>query len=187
MLRLVIPETELWNESTNLFEYTKEVVVELEHSLVSLSKWESFYEKPFLNNDSLTDKETRYYIECMCLTPDIDSDVFKYLSAENIEAVNKYIQKNHTATWFNEDESALKNSPANSKTVITSEIVYYWMTTLGIPYETQYWNLKRLLTLIKVINLKNQPPEKLSREEALNRTREINARYRMKAANKNRD
>lgn len=184
MLRLTIPKTELWNETTSTFEYTEEVVVDLEHSLVSLSKWESFYEKPFLNNLEMTDKETRFYIECMCLTPDVDTDTFRYLSSDNLNAVNQYIKKKHTATWFSDSATETKNT--SNKSAITSEIIYYCMTTLNIPFETQYWNLNRLLTLIKVINLKNQPAEKLSKEEAAARAKEINARYRMNAANKGR-
>ena len=181
MLTITIPETELWDEQTNSFVYTDSVVVELEHSLVSLSKWESFYEKPFLNNTALTDEETNYYITCMCLTPNVDLTVFKYLSNENIKAVNTYVQKKHTATWFGEDNG--NTTINNKKSVITAEIIYYWMITLAIPFEAQTWNLNRLLTLIKVINLKNQPPENLSKEEAASRAREINKRHRARMQN----
>lgn len=174
MLYLTIPKTELWNEATDQFEYTEPVDLELEHSLVSLSKWESFYEKPFLNNASLTTEETRYYIKCMCLTPNVDDSVFSLLSIENIQAVDEYIKKKHTATWFNETSS---KTSADSN-VITSEIIYYWMVSLAIPFETERWNINRLLTLIKVTNIKNQPPEKLSREEAIERVRRVNARKR---------
>lgn len=184
MLKLELEAQEFYDEAADRFYEYEPVLLELEHSLVSLSKWESFYEKPFLNNLEMTDKETRFYIECMCLTPDVDTDTFRYLSSDNLNAVNQYIKKKHTATWFSDSATETKNT--SNKSAITSEIIYYWMTTLNIPFETQYWNLNRLLTLIKVINLKNQPAEKLSKEEAAARAKEINARYRMNAANKGR-
>ena len=183
MLRLKIPAAELWNEKTNEFEYTKPVELELEHSLVSLSKWESFYEKPFLNNEGLTDKETLYYIECMCITQDIDPEVFNFLTDKNIQQVNSYISKKHTATWFSDTPKENVSNGAD-KTVVTSEIIYYWMISLGVPFEAQFWNLNRLLTLIRVLNIKNKPPEKLTKEEAIARVRDINAKHRQKETSK---
>lgn len=171
MLKLIIPGKELFDEETQRFEYTDPFELEMEHSLVSLSKWESFYEKPFLSDQPKTREETIYYLECMCLTEGFDVSQLSTLSAEELDQVNKYISKKQTATWFSESSEPGR---AKSSQVITSEVIYYWMISLNVPMECQYWHLNRLLTLIRVINAKNQPAKKMSKAEAAARSRELN-------------
>ena len=152
MLRITIPATELWDERKSEFVYTKEQTLQLEHSLISLSKWESKWCKPFLTKDSKTVEETIDYIRCMTVTPNVDQSVYNYLTNEHINLVNDYISAPMTATWFNED----KNSKA-SREQITNELIYYWMIALQIPFDPcEKWHLNRLLTLVKVCNIKNQ-------------------------------
>lgn len=170
MLELEIKPQEYYDESKEIFVVIPGATLKLEHSLVSLSKWESFYEKPFLVNEPRTEEEKAFYIECMLLEPIEDPIVLRFLNEEQVVAINAYINKKHTATWFSEE----KGSRAGSREIVTSEIIYYWMVSLNIPFECEYWNLSRLLALIRVINAKNQPQKKMSRAEAAARARELN-------------
>lgn len=169
MLTLKIPALELYNEQTNEFIYGKETTLVLEHSLVSISKWESKWEKPFLSKNDKTNEETIDYIKCMTLTQNVDPEVYNRLTDENIMQVSDYIQAPMTATWFND-----KQGSKNNGEVVTSEIIYYWMIALNIPVEFQKWHLNRLLTLIKVCNIKNQPPKKMSKNSILSRNAALN-------------
>jgi hypothetical protein len=158
MLTLNIPGIEQWDESKQEFVYTEGVTLELEHSLVSLSKWESIWEKPFLSPDPKTTEETLSYIEAMTLTRDFPKDVFQRLSAEDYQRINAYIESKMTATWITEK----KDAPGASKRreIITAEIIYFWMSSHDIAKEFETWHLNRLITLIKVANEKSKPPEK---------------------------
>lgn len=173
MLKITIPETELWDEANQEFITTKEQTLELEHSLVSLSKWESKWCKPFLSKEGKTREESIDYIRCMTVTPDVDDDIYNYLTNENINQINKYIEAPMTATWFNET-----NNQKNSREQVTAELIYYWMIALGIPSEYQNWHLNRLLTLIKVCNIKNQTPKKRSKRDILSQQAALNAARR---------
>ena len=153
MLSITIPSTQLWDESKEEFRYTKEQTLQLEHSLVSLSKWESKWQKAFLGNQPKTTEETIDYIRCMTLTKNVDPEVYNYLTNKNIEDIGEYINSPMTATWFTEDKTAKPN-----REVTTSELIYYWMISYNIPFECQKWHLNRLLTLIRVCGIKNQPP-----------------------------
>ena len=171
MLQITIPATnELFDEENNEFITIKEQQLQLEHSLVSISKWESKWHKPFLGNKTKTDEETLDYIRCMTLTKNVDPNVYITLSSDTIEQITKYIYDSMTAAWFSEDN----NKKSSSYEVITSEIIYYWMITLNIPVEFQKWHLNRLLTLVRVCNEKNAPPKKMSRQEIMSRNKAIN-------------
>ena len=175
MLCITIPAVELWDERNNEFVYTKEQTLQLEHSLVSLSKWESKWCKVFLSKDEKTYEETLDYIKCMTVTRNVDPNVYKYLTNNNIDQVNKYIDAPMTATTFFDDENEKKN-----KEIITSEIIYYWMITLNIPFECQKWHLNRLLTLIRVCNIKNSPAKKRSKSEIMQRNAALNEARKQK-------
>jgi hypothetical protein len=170
MLQISVLPIELWDEKSNQFFYShsKEQLLQLEHSLVSLSKWESKWCKPFLTKVDKTDEETTDYIKCMTLTQNVDPDIYKFLSRENIKTVIDYIELPMTATTFSKDDHKVMN-----REIITAEIIYYWMITLNIPFECQKWHLNRLLTLINVCNIKNQP-KKMNKKDILANNRRIN-------------
>lgn len=173
MLEITIPETEQWDELKQEFVCTKEQTLQLEHSLVSLSKWESKWCKPFLSKEDKTFEETIDYIRCMTLNRHVPDEVYGCLTRSNIKQINEYISAPMTATWFNKDATG-----RGSREQITSELIYYWMIALNIPFECQKWHLNRLLTLIRVCNLKNQPSKKMSRREIMSRNAALNAARR---------
>lgn len=173
MLELKIDKTELWNEQKQEFVYTEEKTLRLEHSLVSISKWESKWNTPFLSKEQKTNEQWLDYIKCMTITQNVDDLVYMCLSKKNMDDVAKYIEKSHTATTFN----TKNNKPANRE-IVTSEIIYYWMVTLGIPFECQKWNLSRLLALIQVCNIKNQPPKKMGKKQTMSSNASLNAARR---------
>ena len=175
MLRIIIPSTEMWDEVNEKFVYSKEYVLQLEHSLVSLSKWESKWCKAFFSKEAKTYEETIDYIKCMTLTQNVKDEVYLRLTKDNIEQINKYIEAPMTATYFSDD----KNSKQNRETV-TAELIYYWMIALNIPFECQKWHLNKLLTLIRVCNIKNQPPKKMSKRDIMSRNASLNAARRNK-------
>ena len=179
MLQLTIPSIEKFDENKNEFINTKEQHLQLEHSLVSMSKWESKWHKPFLGSTDKTDEETIDYIRCMTLTQNVDPSVYYSITQSIEKQITDYINDSMTATWFVEDKTSKKGS--NSE-VVTSELIYYWMIALNIPVEFQKWHLNRLLTLIKVCNIKNAPPKKMSRREIMSRNKALNE-SRRRAAN----
>lgn len=169
MLRITIPETEFYDETKEEFITYKAQVLQLEHSLVSISKWESHWNKPFLSGKDKTFEELLDYVKCMTITQNVSDDVYRRLTRQNVDEINTYIESPMTATTF----SDRKESP--NREIITSEIIYYWMVTFNIPFECQKWHLNRLLTLIKVCNIKTNPPKKMGRQELAQRNRELNA------------
>jgi hypothetical protein len=168
VLTIQVAMPERFNEATEEF-FTPFVVLELEHSLVSLSKWESEFEKPFLAEKKMSDEEVFWYVKAMTLTPNVPPEVWGELSQKNLSEIDDYINKKMTATWFTEQEAR-----GHSKEIITAEIVYYWMIALQVPFECQNWHLNRLLTLIRVCNQKNAPPKKMGRAQQLQRQRALN-------------
>ena len=177
MLKITIPEQELWDEAKEEFVKTKSVNLQLEHSLVSLSKWEAKWHKPFLGKGDKTVEETIDYIRCMTITQNVDPSAYRFIDNDIVQQVSDYIADPMTATWFSKEE---KGPP--SREVVTAEIVYYWMVTFHIPFECQKWHLNRLLTLIRVRNAKNTPPKKLNRKQLAKRNTALNA-ARRKALN----
>lgn len=174
MLRIIIPApvTEDWDEFNEEFIYRpagKEQTLCLEHSLVSLSKWESKWRKPFLSSEK-TDEEFLDYIKCMTISSNVTNDVYGRLTLENLRAISDYINAPMTATTFSDDKTKKPN-----REIVTSELIYYWMVTLNIPFECEKWHIKRLLTLIRVCEIKNNPPKKRSRREIMSRNAALNA------------
>ena len=168
MLEITIPGLEYFNEETNEFTYYDDVTIELEHSLVSISKWESNWCKPFLDGKDKTMEEIIDYVKCMTVTDKVDVDTYNRLTEGNLIAINDYIGRPMTATTFREEKKP------GGREIITSEIIYYWMVSYNIPFECQYWHLNRLLTLVKVCNVKNNPPKKMSQQEILARNKALN-------------
>lgn len=173
MLQITIPAVEQWDENKEEFIFTKEQKLQLEHSLVSLSKWESKWCKAFLTKQDKTIEETLDYIRCMTLTQNVNPEIYQYLTNGNVDKVNRYIEAPMTATYFSEDKNG-----KTSREQITAELIYYWMISLNIPFECQKWHLNRLLTLIKVCNIKNTPPKKRSKKEIMSRNAALNAARR---------
>ncbi|UVK58678.1 hypothetical protein SEA_GANTCHERGOBLIN_16 [Arthrobacter phage GantcherGoblin] len=157
MLTITIPEIEYFDDVTERFVTKPEYKLDFEHSLVSLSKWESIWEKPFLGPEEKTREETLGYMQCMCLTPNIPPEVFLSLSNEQIDQINEYISAKMTATFFMEEPA--KRAGPTRKELVTSEVIYYWMISHSIPVEFEHWHLNRLITLIQVCNRKNQEAE----------------------------
>jgi hypothetical protein len=170
MLSITVKGEEFYDESVEEFFTKEDVVLHLEHSLVSLSKWESIWEVPFLGKGDKTSEQIFSYIECMCLTPLSSPAVFTRMTQENIEAVNAYLDSKQTATTITEQRGGGRNTE-----IITSEVIYHWMVAYRIPFETQYWNLNRLFALIRIAGIKNSKPKRMSPSEMAARNRELNA------------
>lgn len=178
MLKILIPEKELYDNKNNEFIYLPSRELVLEHSLVSISKWESKWHKSFLNTDDKSFEEIMDYIKCMCVEePEDENDLYR-LSEDNIKDINNYIQDTMTATTFSDNQNS------RSREIITSEIIYYWMITNNIPFECQHWHLNKLLALIKVCSIKNSPEKKMSTSEILSRNKALNAARRKKMNSK---
>lgn len=173
MLVVTVLGEENFDQETQEFTYPYSFELEFEHSLVSLSKWESKYEKPFLDKTEKTSEEVLVYIDAMLLTENPPEDWLNKLDAKNVEDISKYIDRKMTATWFNEYKPEARSSEQ-----LTSELIYYWMTAANIDWEAQYWHLNRLFTLIKIAGLKNAGPKKMGKNEAALRQRELNAQRR---------
>lgn len=181
MLTITIPPGEIWDEKNETFINVKSPTkIQLEHSLVSISKWEQKWHKPYLVEGEKTIEETIDYIRCMTLTKNVDSNVYLFITPENIKDVKSYIDDPMTATWFNDKDGKGK---INSEQ-ITSELIYYWMTVFNIPSEYQKWHLNRLITLIKICNVKNGKEKKQSRAETIRDYAALNAARRKKLGTK---
>lgn len=173
MLVIKVPIAEGFNETTKEFVVIETFTLEMEHSLATLSKWESFFEKPFLGTEEKTIEEVMWYVKAMTLTPDVPPEVYAKLSQENFTAIDGYIQASMTATTFKEATNQKQN-----REIITSELIYYWMVALNIWIECENWHLNRLLAFIRVCNIKNAPQKKMSRSEMLAQRRSLNSQRR---------
>lgn len=175
MLQIVVPiSPEGWDERKQEFVEPETKILQLEHSLVSISKWEAKWHKPFLSKNDKTDEETFDYIKCMTLTQNVDPSVYDHLTVTNVDQIKEYIENPMSATTVN-IRSEDKN---NNKEVVTSELIYYWMIALNIPSEYQKWHLNRLLKLIEVCNVKNAPPKKRSKGDIMRSNAALNAARR---------
>lgn len=174
MLQLAIQLTpDGWDEAKEEFVSGETQILQLEHSLVSLSKWESKWCKPFLSKEPKNDEETLDYIKFMTLTPNVNPEVYEHLNNSHLIQINRYIESPMTATTFSNDKNGKR-----SREIVTAELIYYWMIALQIPFECQEWHLNRLLTLIRVCNVKNAPPKKMSKRETMQRYAALNAARR---------
>lgn len=179
MLTIELPDIELFDEATNEFTTLPAATLQLEHSLVSLSRWESKWKKPFLNKDEKTNEQTIDYVRMMCLN-EVPSDIFDKLPKWASDKIGEYIADSMTATWFSDQKPGTPARP--SREIITAEIIYYWMISYNIPITCEEWHLNRLLTLIKVCAEKNKPQGKMSKAEVLARHKQINEQRRASAA-----
>lgn len=179
MLEINVPGFESYDSEKQIFTSTKDTKLQLEHSLISISKWESRWNVPFLENKKKTNEQTISYIADMVITRNFNPDILSGLTVQNYKDINEYINRSMTATTLPEERK--KGGTAET---ITSELIYYWMIALNIPWECQKWHLDRLLTLIRVCNIKNAPPKKMSRSEIGARNREINARRKAELGTK---
>lgn len=181
VLTIMVGATSVFDETDDRFREDGGFELQLEHSLVTLSKWESEYEKPFLANTDKTADEVLAYIRYMVQSPNPPEDFLEKLTQENVEAINAYINKKMTATWFNDLTPRAKR---NSE-VVTAELVYYWMTVFRIDWEAQHWHFNKLMTLVRICNLKNDnSPKKMTRGEIQARNRELNAQRRAQMGTK---
>ncbi len=174
MLTITVEGGEWFDNEKEEFSKSESFVLELEHSLVSLSKWESIYKRPFLAKDDKTQEEILTYVKCMTLNSGVPDDVYRALSAENVEAIGNYIESPESATWFNEPKRPSR--PASEQ--ITAELIYYWMVVHQIPFTCETWHLNRLFNLIKICNIKSEKPKKKSPGQAAQEQRDLNAQRR---------
>lgn len=181
MLQITIPESrDLWDEKKQEFVSEPEVTLQLEHSLISLYKWESKWHKPFYSKEQMTSEQTIDYIRCMTLTPNVKPEVYYRLTEKNVDEIMAYIDDPMTATTFSMREERGKIRGEK----VTAELIYYWMIALNIPFECQKWHLNKLTTLIRVCEIKNTPPEKMSKQEIMSRNAALNAARRKKLGTK---
>lgn len=182
MLTITIPEKEYLDESTNTFIKVKKQTLNLEHSLVSISKWEAKWNKPFLSEQQKSIEEFIDYVRYMTLTQNVDPMVYNGLTAEHIKAIQEYIDAPMTATTFSNDKRKVgKGVSLRKKEVVTSELVYYWMIRYEIPVEFQKWHFNRLLTLIRVCDIKGNPDAyKMNKRSIYEQNASLNAARKAK-------
>lgn len=173
MLQIIVPETELWNEDKQEFFTLKEQILQLEHSLISVSKWEAKWHKAFYSTKDKTQEEVLDYVRCMTLTQNVKPEVYRCLTTENVDAILEYIDDSMTATVFFDSQHRGVN-----RETMTTELIYCSMIMLNIPFECQKWHINRLLTLIRVCEIKNRPSKKMSKHEIMRRNATLNAARR---------
>lgn len=180
MLLLDIPATKFWDEINEEFIIIDPQTIELEHSLVSISKWESKWHKPFLDEKrDKTHEEILDYIKCMTITPNIPPETYLCLTDKHMMQIHDYINDPMTASTVRDDK---KNK--NSREIVTSELIYYWMISLQIPVEFEHWHISRLMMLIKICAVKNSPPDKRSKRDIMSSNAAKNAARRARTGSK---
>lgn len=174
-----MPEQEKYDEISEEFIKIKKTTLKLEHSLLSIKKWESKWHKPYLGNDDKSIPEILDYISCMTLNKEsVNPMVYRFLNEEDVKKIIDYIKDPMTATWF----SGNNRIGASNKygEVVTAEIIYYWMISLQVPVEFEKWHLNQLLTLLKVISIKNGGEKKMSKKDAAIQRKMLNEQRRKK-------
>lgn len=180
MYILQVKDLEYYDENEGMFKTRKGRKLYLEHSLISISKWESKWKVPFISDKDKTKKQSIDYIRCMCTNPPDDPTIFSTLSVEEIEAVDKYINDSMTATTISR-----RGPKKPSREIITSEVIYYWMIQYGIPFDPcEKWHFGRLMTLIEVAAAKSGPQKKMSMKDQMAQQRMLNASRRAKLNSK---
>lgn len=177
MLEMTISEKEFYQEHTSKFIQIPECKVTLEHSLISLAKWESKWQVPFFDGKPKTPTQNLDYIRCMVVGNIKDDRIFDHLSEEEVLQIQSYMAAPMTATTFSERN---KSKRKVKKETMTAEVIYARMCTHNISFECQKWHLNRLLTLIRVCDLRDSPPEKMSKKETSMWYAEQNANRRAK-------
>lgn len=180
MLTITIEGEEYWDYEEEIFKYPDAVVLQFEHSLVSLSKWEEIYHKPFLSPAKKTEDEMEGYVRAMLVTPDVPEEVLQRLSLENVKAIDAYINDPMTGTTI----SNLPDQANRTSEVISAELIYFWMNSYSIPYEARSWHLNKLFTLIKVHYAKSQKPKPMSKNARVQKMAELNAQRKAKLGSK---
>lgn len=173
MLKIEISATEFFDDNTNTFFTIAGKTLCLEHSLVSLKKWESKWKKPFMHSDNITEEEMLDYIKCMTISQNVDPLTYMLLTEEHYKQISDYINDPMTATWFSDKSKSKRNGR-----IVTAELLYCWMFNLNIPLECQKWHLNQLITLIRVCNEENAPKKKMSKRDVAARNMSLNAARR---------
>lgn len=172
MYEIEIPGGELYDELKNEFYYLSPKTIKLEHSLVSLSKWERKWHVPFLTDKPKSIEQTVDYIKCMTISQNVDPNYYSLITDAMLRDIMAYVEDPMTATTVPEESGNRSREP------ITAELIYYWMIELGIPVEFQKWHLNSLLTLIKTVNFKRSPEKKRSQMETAQMYKRLNAERR---------
>lgn len=175
MLIINIYKGDKWNEDLEIFEnLDQDVELRLEHSLISIAKWESKWHKPYLSNTDKSDEEMKDYVRCMTINGNVPDVAYDFLSSKDYKNIGEYIEDPMSAS--NIIMCKNKKTPGVfAGNEVTSDKIYYWMVAFNIPPEYQKWHLNRLLNLIYICNEENKEPEKMSRNELLRRNSELNA------------
>lgn len=179
MLYIDTPEIEIFDESTNMFGIIKPQHLQMEHSLLSLSKWEARWRISFLSTKDKTEAQMLDYIYCMTINKNIDKRVFHALPKDCINRITHYIETPQTATTFRSDNQPFgkKGQRPVRQQIITAELIYWQMIVNGIPFSCEKWHLSRLLTLIRVCDIKNSTNKpNMTKAELIRRNAELNAR-----------
>jgi len=179
MLHIKVDGNEFFNEDTQEFIQVKPQELTMEHSLLSVSKWEAIWKKPFLSNENKTKEEYISYFKCMTINSNVDPLVYDCLTVKQIARIKNYIDDPHTATTIN-DARIQKTAPKRAR-VITSELIYAWMIANNIYKDCEKWHLSRLMTLIRVCSIENNPnKKKMGKKDIYRQNRELNAARRAK-------
>ena len=176
MLQIKVPGVDGWDERTEQFVTLPDTTIVLEHSLISISKWESKWHVPFLGKDEKTPEQINDYIKCMTVTPNVKDEVYDRITRDQVEVIMEYINDSMTATTISQ-----RGGRKASREIVTSELIYYWMVALGIPFECQKWHINRLMMLIQICEIKNQAENKMSKRSTMQENAALNAARRQKA------